>query len=96
MVVGFPRGGPLTFSRGHILDFVDGSRFGIPGKVMRLTANIEPGNSGSPVLDDRGRVLGVVYAGEIATGLGLAIPPDTLRSLVAQGGYERLPSCGSR
>jgi len=95
-VVGYPLGGPLTFAGGHVLDFIRGNLYGIPGTVMRLTASVEPGSSGSPVLNDRGQVVGIVYAYEVATGLALAIPPDTLRSLVAQGGYERLPSCGSR
>ena len=30
-VVGFPLGGPLTFSGGRILDFIDGSLYAIPG-----------------------------------------------------------------
>jgi S1-C subfamily serine protease len=92
-VVGFPLGGPLTFSTGRIVDFVEGWR--IPGKVMRLTAHVEPGSSGSPVLDQQGDVVGIVYALEVATGLGVAIPIDTLRHVVQHGGYEPLPSCGS-
>ena len=92
-VVGFPLGGPLTFSAGRIVDFVPG--WETPGRVMRLTARVEPGSSGSPVLDDRGRVVGIVYAYEVATGLGLAIPIDTLRDVVRHGGYERLAGCGS-
>jgi S1-C subfamily serine protease len=95
VVVGFPLGGPLTFSGGHILDFIDGSPYAIPGRIMRLTARVEPGSSGSPVLDDQGRVVGIVYAIELATGLALAIPLDTLRALVDRGGYQGIPSCGS-
>jgi S1-C subfamily serine protease len=92
-VVGFPLGGPLTFSSGRILDFVDGWR--VPGKVMRITAHVESGSSGSPVLDSDGKVVGIVYAYEVRTGLGLAIPIDTLRRLVDKGGYESLPACGA-
>ena len=92
-VVGFPLGGPLTFSSGRILDFVDGWR--VPGKVMRITAHVESGSSGSPVLDADGKVVGIVYAYEVRTGLGLAIPLDTLRRLVDKGGYESLPACGA-
>ena len=94
-VVGFPLGGPMTFSSGRVVDFVDGSSLGVPGEVMRLTANVEPGNSGGPVLDRRGRVIGIVYAIEIATGYGLAIPPDTLRTLTRAGGFQDVPACGS-
>ena len=62
---------------------------------MRLTASVEPGSSGSPVLDEQGRVVGIVYAIEVATGLALAIPLDTLRTLVDRGGYQAIPACGS-
>ena len=94
-VVGYPGGGELTFSRGTVLDLRPGRRYGIEGRIMRLTARVIPGNSGGPVLDRRGKVAGVVYAYEIATGLGLAIPVDTLRRLVREGGYEPVPPCGS-
>jgi len=94
-VVGFPLGGPLTFSSGRIVGFVGGSQLGIPGQVMRVTANVEPGNSGGPVLDSQGRVVGIVYAIELATGYGLAIPLDTLRTLVQVGGFQAVPPCGS-
>ena len=95
-VVGFPLGGPLTFSNGRVLDLVDGARFGIPGRVMRITAIVEPGSSGSPVLNAEGKVVGIVYAIELATGLGLAIPLDTVRTLVDRGGLQGIPACGSR
>ena len=93
--VGYPLGGELTLSPGVVIDRVDGSTLGIPGTVMRLIANIQPGNSGGPVFDRRGRIGGIVYAIEIATGFGLAIPVDTLRDLIRAGGYEAVPACGS-
>lgn len=94
-VVGFPLGGPETFSYGRIVGFVNGAGLGVPGKVMRLTANVQPGNSGGPVFDSKGRVVGIVYAIELATGYGLAIPLDTLRSLIDAGGFQAVPPCGS-
>ncbi|HZO95869.1 MAG TPA: trypsin-like peptidase domain-containing protein [Gaiellaceae bacterium] len=94
-VVGFPLGGPLTLSRGRVVDLVAGARLGVPGPVLRLTADVRPGNSGGPVLDGRGRVVGIVYGIELSTGYGLAIPLDTLRKLVAAGGFEAVPPCGS-
>jgi S1-C subfamily serine protease len=94
-VAGYPLGGKLTLRQGTVLDYVDGYRFEIPGRVMRLTARVQPGNSGGPVLDSKGKVVAVVYAIERATGYGLAIPVDTLRALIRDGGYETVPSCGA-
>jgi S1-C subfamily serine protease len=94
-VVGFPLGGPLTFSYGRIVGFVSGTDLGVPGQVMRLTADVQPGNSGGPVLDTEGRVVGIVYAIELSTGYGLAIPLDTLRKLIQAGGFQTVPPCGS-
>lgn len=94
-VVGYPAGGELTLAPGTVVDLRPGRRFGIPGRVMRLTSRVVPGNSGGPVLDRRGKIAGVVYAYELATGFGLAIPVDTLRRLTREGGYEPVPPCGS-
>jgi S1-C subfamily serine protease len=93
-VVGYPRGGPLTLSEGTVIDRVDGAEFDVEGTVVRLTATVVPGNSGGPVLDAKGRVVAIVYAIEIATGFGLAIPVDTMRRLVGAGGYTEVPACG--
>lgn len=94
-VAGYPLGGELSLSKGAVVDFVDGAQLGIPGEVMRVSARIQHGNSGGPVLDRHGKIVGVVYAIEVATDLGLAIPIDTLRSLARSGGFESVPPCGS-
>jgi S1-C subfamily serine protease len=94
-VVGYPGGGELTLAPGSVVDLVNDRRYGIEGRIMRLTAQVVPGNSGGPVLDRRGRIAGVVYAYELSTGYGLAIPVDTLRKLARAGGYEAVPACGS-
>lgn len=93
-VVGYPLGGPLTITEGTVVDRVDGGRFDVPGDVLRMTARVEPGNSGGPVLNASGDVVGIVFAIEIATRFALAIPVDTLKSLVARGGLQDVPACG--
>ena len=92
--VGYPLGGPFTVARGVVVDSVDGTKFDIGGDVLRITAEVEPGNAGGPLLDRRGRVAGVVFAIEVATGFGLAIPMETVNSLVEKAGLEPVPPCG--
>jgi S1-C subfamily serine protease len=92
--VGYPLGGELRLTTGVVVDLVDGSSFGIPGRVIRLTAAAKPGNSGGPLLDRSGNIVGVVFAKEIATGLTLAIPVATLKTLVRSHDLEAVPGCG--
>jgi S1-C subfamily serine protease len=93
-VVGYPLGGKLTLSPGTVIDRIDGGNFGVEGTIARITANVQPGNSGGPVLNANGQIAAIVYAIEIATGFGLAIPVDTLRRLANAGGFVDVPVCG--
>ncbi len=56
--------------------------------VIQTDAAINPGNSGGPLLDSRGRLVGVntaIYSPSGASaGIGFAIPVDTVRRLVPQ------------
>lgn len=61
--------------------------------VIQTDAAINPGNSGGPLLDSRGRVIGVstaIQAG--AQGIGFAVPVDTVKrvvpALIADGAYQ--------
>ena len=56
--------------------------------VIQTDAAINPGNSGGPLLDSRGRVIGVntqIYSPSGGSaGIGFAIPVDTLKRVVPQ------------
>jgi S1-C subfamily serine protease len=93
--VGYPEGGPFTVSRGLVIDRIPGDRLAFDGPVLRISADVRPGNSGGPLLDRRGRVAGVVFAIENATGLGLAMPMSTVNGLLERGGTTSVPPCGS-
>jgi putative serine protease PepD len=67
---------------------------------VQTDAAINPGNSGGPLLDGRGRVIGVNAqraGGQGSTGLGFAIPVDTVEQVaprLARGEEIRRPFLG--
>lgn len=92
--VGYPAGGPFEISTGRVLGTVDGKVFGQDGDVLRFTAPVIPGNSGGPLMNREGRVVGVVFGYELDSRIGLAIPARELENrLAAQGFGVPPPRC---
>lgn len=92
--VGYPGGGPLTISSGHVVDYVDGSRLGVGHRVIRIDAAVRPGNSGGPLLDTNGAVVGVVFALETRGDRhGLVIPVSTLTTQLRSDTLKLAPGC---
>lgn len=56
--------------------------------IIQTDASINPGNSGGPLLDSRGRVIGIntaiISKSGSSSGLGFAVPVDTVNSIVPQ------------
>jgi S1-C subfamily serine protease len=53
---------------------------------LELAATVQPGDSGAPVLDGRGRVLGVVYARATdADGTAWAVDAAAIRAFLSRG-----------
>lgn len=50
--------------------------------VIQLEGGINPGNSGGPVVDSKGRLVGVAVAKVRNTNIGLAIPPNELTKML--------------
>ena len=71
------------------------SQFSIP-KVLQTDAPINPGNSGGPLLDRKGRVVGVntqiISSTGASSGIGFAVPIDAAKrvipELIQTGGYK--------
>lgn len=85
-VQGYPHGGPFTSTTAAILsvatvpvpDIYDAAS--APREIYVLEADVQPGNSGGPLLDGDGEVLGVVFARGTGTDevRGYAITTDEL------------------
>jgi hypothetical protein len=69
----------VTVSTGHVtsLRTLNGSL-----QHIQLDASLNPGNSGGPVLDQSGKVVGIVQAGIYGSGINLAIPVEKLTKLL--------------
>lgn len=91
-VVGYPNGGALTTSTGRILSAEEDPLGVNLGEVFYTSARVEPGSSGSAVLDMEGRLVGVVYA---KSGSGsLFVPVSTLHGLIeSDSNQEPIPDC---
>lgn len=85
-------GNPLGFQSSVSTGVVSGTGRGMRGRDGRLienviqhTAPLNPGNSGGPLVDSRGRVIGINTAiVAAAQGLGFAVPSNTARHVVSQ------------
>jgi S1-C subfamily serine protease len=87
-LLGYPRNGPLTATAGTageartvIAPDAYGERVR-PRVVVPLRGRVQPGESGGPVVDRRGRVLAMIFGGTRAGRGGYAVPVElVLRAL---------------
>jgi S1-C subfamily serine protease len=92
-VVGYPQGGALTLTTGQVIGATTDPLNANLGEVLVTDAAVEPGSSGSAVLDEAGNVVGVVYA-KNASGQSFIVPVSTLRSLLAdETAFAPAPTC---
>lgn len=89
-ILGFPFGSDLSTSRGNpALTIGKGTisslREDENGELVaiQLNGDVNPGNSGGPVVDVRGRLVGIAVASIDATQIGLAIPSAELTKMLA-------------
>ncbi len=81
--IGSPGGLSNTITSGIIS--AGGRRFLQLGEAVQVDAPLNPGNSGGPVLDDEGNLVGVVYAGiPQFSGITFAVPSFWLRGILGQ------------
>lgn len=78
----------VTVSTGHITALRK-----IKGELgaIQLDAQLSPGNSGGPVVNDKGRVVGIVVAGIEGTGIDFAIPVSHLLYFLRSAAIDFTP-----
>jgi len=80
------RAGGRTVVRSSVVEaYVMGTGPGDPARVMRLDIAVGPGDSGGPVVDAIGRVVGLVYASEWRDHRALVIPVSQIAAARARG-----------
>jgi S1-C subfamily serine protease len=92
-VIGYPGGGPATITTGKVLGFTDGGVLGERTPAIVVDAEVRQGNSGGPLIDARGHVVGVIFALSGETGAGLAVPADVLLERLATRGFTPPEGC---
>lgn len=90
-VAGYPLGDQLTVTDGKVTGTEAGAPFGLSGNLLDISNHVEHGNSGSPLLDANGDVVGVVFAMKVANHQGLAIPVSGLEKFQTGGAGDPSP-----
>jgi S1-C subfamily serine protease len=74
-IAGYPLGEALEVTEGPYIASVADELDGAPDPVYQIDAESHPGNSGSPVANDNGEVVGVLYASDdVHTSFAVAGP----------------------
>lgn len=75
LVIGYPLGEPhIKFTTGIVSGFVSGDKYLPTQPLIQITAPLNPGNSGSPLLNNKGEVVGITSSGIIEMeNIGYAI-----------------------
>jgi S1-C subfamily serine protease len=96
LAIGSPVGLQKTVTSGIVSAL--GRRFLQIGDVIQIDAAVNHGNSGGPVVDNEGRLVGIVFAGiDQHQGLNFAVPAETLTAALPamiKGGKAQRPWFG--
>ncbi len=90
------RAGPaVTVTKGAITSVRRNERDEVA--LVQIDSDLNPGNSGGPVVDARGRLVGIAVAKVRDTRIGLAVPPRVLTEMLeGRVGEARLEMSGAK
>jgi S1-C subfamily serine protease len=89
-IMGFPENQPLTVRLarlGRTVTVLSENAYGHGPVTRRITSFrglVRPGNSGGPLVDSSGRVVGTVFASRVQGSVGYAVPPDIVDDALAE------------
>jgi S1-C subfamily serine protease len=100
-ILGYAENGPLSARPGRIgrtIAVLSEDAYGrgpISRRITSLRGDVRRGNSGGPVVDSSGRVVGTVFATRLEGGAGYAVPPDVVSDAIgrARGGPVSTGDC---
>jgi S1-C subfamily serine protease len=83
VIAGHPGGGRLRVRTASVVGARPGRGPDDPPTIIRLDVHLLPGESGSPVVGQDGRLEGIAYSTEHVTGQALVIPVSRIRHALA-------------
>ena len=89
-ILGYPENGPLAARPGRVgrtaivLSEDAYGRGPVPRRITSFRGDVRRGNSGGPLVDPAGRVVGTVFASRVEGGAGYAVPPDVVSDAIAR------------
>jgi V8-like Glu-specific endopeptidase len=79
LVIGYPLGKNVKATPGYLQAFqhIDGI-----GEMLDISASVDPGNSGGPVFNSNGNIIGIVTAKIPGYNFNLALPVNLIKSFI--------------
>jgi S1-C subfamily serine protease len=91
VALGYPLGGSLTAGKGRVVGV--GEVPGSSGTMITASMDILPGNSGGPLVNTDGKLVGLIRAIDLVEGWAIAVPVDRVEDLLDEEHAEAGRPC---